>query len=173
MLRLSIRCALLLAAAVGAGCAERTDTRVEQRESADAFVERVNREIAEQGRELAAAAFTYATYINVDTEFLNAKANERYLEYFTGAVEQAKAFEGETLESTAARAIHLLKLGVAAPAPKDPQKRAQLSALSSKMEGMYGAAKYCPAGPESCKGQTELTRIMAESRNYDGLAEAW
>ncbi|NLG76244.1 MAG: M2 family metallopeptidase [Xanthomonadaceae bacterium] len=173
MTRLAIRCALLLSAAACVGCAERADTRGEPHETADAFVERVNREMAEQARELAAAAFTYATYINPDTEFLNAKANDRYLEYFTRAVEQAKAYEGEQLDPTAARALHLLKLGVAAPAPKDPQKRAQLSALSSKMEGMYGAAKYCPEGPESCKGQTELTQIMAESRNFEELLEAW
>lgn len=173
MPRLSIRCALLLGVVVGAGCAERPDADVEQRESADAFVERINREMAEEGRELAAASFTYATFINADTEFLNAKANERYLEYFTNAVEQAKAYESETLDPTTARAIQLLKLGVAAPAPKDPQKRAQLSALSSKMEGVYGSAKYCPEGPESCKGQTELTQIMAESRNFDELVEAW
>lgn len=173
MLRLPLRCALLLSAVVSVGCTERPSSSVEQRETAEAFVERINREMAEQGRELSAAAFTYATYINPDTEFLNAKANDRYLEYFTHAVEQAKAYEGEKLDPASARALHLLKLGVAAPAPKDPEKRARLSALSSKMEGMYGAAKYCPEGPESCKDQTELTRIMAESRNYDDLAEAW
>ncbi len=174
MVRHYVRYALVLSAVAFAGCGERSGTISQPRETADAFVERLNREIAEQSRELGAAAFTYATYINPDTEFLNAKANERYLEYFTGAVEQAKAFEGDaSLNPTTARAIHLLKLGVAAPAPKDPQKRAQLSALSSKLEGMYGAAKYCPKGPESCKGQTELTQIMAESRNYDELTEAW
>lgn len=174
MIRHYVHYALLLSAVAIAGCGDRSETNDKPRETADAFVERVNREMAEQGRELGAAAFTYATYINPDTEFLNAKANERYLEYFTSAVEQAKAFEGDaSISPTSARAIHLLKLGVAAPAPKDPQKRAQLSALSSKLEGMYGAAKYCPKGPESCKGQTELTQTMAESRNYDELTDAW
>ena len=38
---------------------------------------------------------------------------------------------------------------------------------------MYGAAKYCPKGPESCKDQTQLTDILANSRNYDELTEAW
>lgn len=172
MIRSSVRAAVLLSAALAAGCAD-NDREAVSREAPDAFVERINREMAEQGREYAAAAFTYATYINPDTEFLNARANDRYLEYFTSAVEQARAYENASLSPTTARAIHLLKLGVAAPAPKDPQKRAQLSALSSKMEGLYGAAKYCPQGPESCKGQTELTQIMAESRNYDELLEAW
>ena len=142
-------------------------------ESASAFVERVNREMAVQGRELGAAAFTYATYINPDTEFLNSKANERYLEHFSTAIEQAKAFEHTPVDATSARAIRLLKLGVSAPAPKDPEKRGQMTALASKMEGMYGAAKYCPSGPASCKDQIELTQIMAQSRDYAELTEAW
>ena len=142
-------------------------------ESASGFVERVNREMAVQGRELGAAAFTYATYINPDTEFLNSKANERYLEHFSTAVEQAKAFEHTPVDATSARAIRLLKLGVSAPAPKDPEKRGQMTALASKMEGMYGAAKYCPSGPASCKDQIELTQIMAQSRDYAELTEAW
>lgn len=146
---------------------------VKASESAAAFVERVNREMANQGRELGAAAFTYATYINPDTEFLNSKANERYLEHFSRAVEEAKAFEHTAIDPTSARAIRLLKLGVSAPAPREPEKRAQLTALASKMEGMYGAAKYCPSGPQSCKDQIQLTQIMAQSRDYAELTEAW
>lgn len=142
-------------------------------ESADAFIDRVNHELAERDREVGAAAFAYATYINPDTEFLDAKANERYLEYFSAVLEQAKVYQGEQLTPATARALRILKLDAASPAPKDPAKRSELSALASKMEGVYGAAKYCPKGPESCKDQTELTRILANSRNYDELTEAW
>ena len=73
------------------------------RESAEAFVARVNRELTERGRELSTAGFAYATYINQDTEFLNAKANERYLEYFGAAVEQSKAYENQQLDPAVAR----------------------------------------------------------------------
>ncbi|HEX7011738.1 MAG TPA: M2 family metallopeptidase [Steroidobacteraceae bacterium] len=142
-------------------------------ESAQEFVERLNREMSELNREVSAAAWSYATYINRDTEFLNAKANERYLAYFTNAVEQAKAYDGQQLDPGTARALKLLKLGVAAPAPKDPQKRAELTGLASKMEGMYGSAKYCPEGPDSCLDQTQLVEIMATSRDYSRLTEAW
>ena len=167
-----------LAAAVAAvlivsGCDRKPAQPAAPAESADAFVERLNRELGDRARELSAAGFAYATYINQDTEFLNAKANERLLEYFSGAVEQAKKYEKQPLEPATARAIQLLKLGVAAPAPADPAKRSELAGLASKMEGMYGAAKYCPKGPESCKDQTELTHILANSRNYDELTEAW
>ena len=167
--------AAIISMLIAAACSKPGDDEAPSasRESAEAFVVRVNRELTERGRELSTAGFAYATYINQDTEFLNAKANERYLEYFGEAVEQSKAYENQQLDPAAARALKLLKLGVAAPAPKDPAKLAQMSALTSKMEGMYGAAKYCPKGPDSCKDQTELTDIMAKSRKYDELTEAW
>jgi peptidyl-dipeptidase A len=145
----------------------------QQTESADEFVARINRELAERSHELNLAGFVYATYINPDTEALNAKANERYLEYFSRAVKEAKAFEGQELSPVNRRSLLLLKLGLAAPAPDDPVKRAELARISSKMEGMYGAAKYCPQGPASCKDQTALVDVMAHSRDYDELLDTW
>lgn len=174
MTRLCMRLTAAVAAVLAmAGCERTPEQAAPGIESADAFVERVNRELAERTREQSAAGFAYATFINVDTEFLNSKANERLLEYLSGAVEQAKAYKPEQLSPAAARSIQLLKLGVAAPAPADPVKRSELAGLASKMEGMYGAAKYCPKGPESCKDQTQLTDILAKSRNYEELTEAW
>lgn len=170
---LVLACAIAAALPTLAGCSRAPVETQAPQETADQFVARVNVEMKDISRELSAAGFAYATFINTDTEFLNAKANERYLTYFSKAVGEAKAYEKQQLSPTAARAIALLKLGVAAPAPDDPVKRAELAATTSKMEGMYGAAKYCPKGPQSCKDQTQLTDIMANSRNYDELTEAW
>jgi peptidyl-dipeptidase A len=175
---MNLRMSMHVAAAVAtvllsAGCSRESSERAAPAESAEAFIERVNRDMAMAGRELATAGYTYATYINQDTEFLNAKANERYLAYFSEAVKQAKAYENQQVDPATARALKLLKLGVAAPAPDDPVKRSELAAITSKMEGMYGAAKYCPKGPDSCKDQTQLVNIMANSRNYDELLDAW
>jgi len=172
----SVRLAAAIAAAIaiGSGCSrDASQTAAAPKETADQFVERLNRELTELGREQAAAGWAYATFINMDTEFLNAKATERGLEYFSNAVEAAKQYENQKLSPATARTLLLLKLGVAAPAPKDPAKRAELAAITSKMEGMYGAAKYCPKGPESCKDQEQLTDVIANSRNYDELTEAW
>ncbi len=139
----------------------------------DEFVARINQEMRDLSLELNAAGFTYATFINPDTEFLNAKANERYLTYFSKAVAESRAYEEQQLSPATRRALHLLKLSVAAPAPSDPAKRTELAAIASRMEGMYGAAKYCPQGPDSCRDQTQLTEVMARSRNYDELTDVW
>ena len=175
-MRSSVRLAAAIAAviAIAAGCSrEASQKAAAPQESADQFVQRVNQELDELGHESSAAGWAYATYITPDTEFLNAKATERTLEYYGKAVEAAKAYEGQQLSPATARALLLLKLGLSAPAPKDPEKRAELAAVTSKMEGMYGAAKYCPKGPESCKDQTQLTDVLANSRNYGELTEAW
>ncbi|HET9446235.1 MAG TPA: M2 family metallopeptidase [Steroidobacteraceae bacterium] len=175
-MRNSVRLAAAIAAviALAGGCSRETSqSPAAPRESADQFVERLNRESSELGRELAAAGWAYATFINQDTEFLNAKATERGLEYLSKSLETAKAYEGQEMSPATARTLQLLKLSAPAPAPKDPAKRAELAGLTSKMEGMYGSAKYCPKGPESCKDQTQLTDVLANSRNYDELTEAW
>ena len=176
-MRNSVRLAAAIAAviALASGCSRDTTqtAAAPPKESADQFVERMNRELDELGHETAAAGWAYATYIIPDTEFLNAKATERTLEYYSNAVEAAKVYDGQQLSAPTARALLLLKLGLAAPAPKDPVKRAELASVTSKMEGMYGAAKYCPKGPESCKDQTQLTDVLANNRNYNELTEAW
>jgi peptidyl-dipeptidase A len=48
-----------------------------------------------------------------------------------------------------ARAIKLLKLMTAMPAPKDPAKLAELTRSPPSMEGMYGAGKYCTGEGDS------------------------
>jgi peptidyl-dipeptidase A len=165
---------VLMVLAIASGCQKQAEqAAASPHETPEAFVERTNKEMADIGRESSAAAWTYATFINQDTEYLNAKANERWLTYFSKAVEKAKAFENQQLAPSVARSIQVLKLGVSAPAPDDPAKRAELAAITSKMEGMYGAAKYCPKGPDSCKDQGALTQVLATSRNYDELTEAW
>ncbi len=142
-------------------------------ESGDAFIERTNREMLEAGRERNAAGWAYNTYITQDTELLNAKANERYQAYYNKVMSEAKAYENQQLLPATARSLKLLKFEVDAPAPSDSVKRAELAALGSKMEGNYGAAKYCPKGAESCKDQGELVKVMATSRKYVELTDAW
>jgi peptidyl-dipeptidase A len=142
-------------------------------ETADEFVARVNRELTALNNEVQAAGFTQATFITPDTELLNSKAAERYLAYLSNAVKEAKRYDGQQLSPATARALMKLRLNVAAPAPDDPDKRAELTRLGSRLEALYGESKYCPKGPESCRNLDQLSEILATSRNYDELTEAW
>jgi peptidyl-dipeptidase A len=142
-------------------------------ETAEEFVARVNKELADFLLEYNAAGWTQVTYINADTELLAAKATERALGLVSSKVEESKKFEGQAMSPASKRSIELLKLQVAAPAANDPAKRAELAKLLAGMETKYGSAKYCPQGPASCKDQTQLKELMEKSRNYDELLGAW
>jgi peptidyl-dipeptidase A len=144
-----------------------------QAETADEFVARTNRELTELALEGNAAGWTQATYINVDTQLINAKATERFLEYLGKAVEDAKKFEGKPMSPDSKRALKLLKFNVSAPAPDDPARRAEFSKLLAAMDAKYGSGKYCPQGPESCRDETKLKAVLESSRNYDELLDAW
>jgi len=142
-------------------------------ESADEFVTRVNGELTARAQEAQAAGFTLDVFITPDTQLLNARANDRYLAYLSKAVAEARRYDTQKLSPATARALMKLRLNVAAPAPDDARKRARLTQLEAQLEAKYGEGKYCPTGPASCKNLDQLSEILARSRNYDELTEAW
>ena len=159
-------------ASLVAACALLT-TAIASAETADQFVARTNKEFADIWLEGNAAGWTQATYINVDTQLLNARATERWLAAFGKAVQDSRAFDGTPMSPASQRAIKLMRLGVSAPAPDDPAKRAELATLLSGMEAKYGSAKYCPQGPQSCRDEVQLKAVLETSRDYDVLLDAW
>jgi peptidyl-dipeptidase A len=157
--------AVAVAAALPAGIAAA--------ETADEFVARLNKEFADLALEYNAAGWTQATYITVDTQLLSARANERYLGAFSKAVADASKFEGQPMSPASKRAIELLKLGVAAPAPADPVKLTELATLLAGMEAKYGEAKYCKPGGKECRDEVQLKAVLEKSRDYEELLDAW
>ncbi len=143
------------------------------KESADEFVARYTGELRETVTEYQRAAWLQLTYINGDTEALSAKAYERLQAEIARGIAEAKAHEGEEMSPESARTIELLKFSLSAPAPDDPEKRAELAALETKMTSMYGEGKWCPDGPDSCRNIDEISKTLAASRDYDELLEAW
>ncbi len=137
------------------------------------FIAEVNQELVGIYREGNAAGFTQSTHITPDTQFLNARATERYLEFFSRKAGEAKAYDGQELDAATARTLGLIKLSVSAPAPADATKRAELATLGTELEAMYGEGKYCKDGGKTCQNLDELSEIIATSRDYDAITEAW
>ncbi|WP_411834452.1 M2 family metallopeptidase [Pseudoxanthomonas mexicana] len=144
-------------------------------ETADQFIARVNDELRRMYPELTAAQWLSSTYINDDSQLLAAKGNERYLTQLNSWIEQARKFEGQQMTPETARAIQLLKLSTAMPAPKDPAKLEELAKLATKMEGMYGAGSYCTGEGDArkCRQLGELEDVLRSSRDYDQQLDAW
>ena len=144
-------------------------------ETADQFIARVNAEYRKSFTELTSAQWLSNTYINGDTELLAAKANERWLTQLNGWIEQSKRFDGQQLSPETARAIKLLKLMTAMPAPKDPNKLEELTQIATRMEGMYGSGSYCTGegATKTCRDIGQLSEVLAKSRDYDAQLDAW
>ncbi|WP_313928456.1 M2 family metallopeptidase [Pseudoxanthomonas sp.] len=179
---------LLLALAVGVGIATLAACKKDEPaadtaaapaapkgETADQFIARINDEFKKMYPELTAAQWLSSTYINDDSQLLAAKGNERYLTQLNHWIEQAKKFEGQPMSPETARAIQLLKLGTAMPAPKDPAKLAELTQIATKMEGTYGAGTYCTGEGDAkkCRQLGELEDVLRSSRDYDAQLDAW
>jgi len=168
MIRLA--CLALLAAALAACTRE---PPAQPPPGADEFIAQVNAELVPIFRELAAAQWTQATNITPDTQILSARSNDRYLEYLGATIEKAKAYAGAEASPATQRALHLLALQTSAPAPADPERRAELTAILASLDAMYGEGKYCPAGPDSCLNLDQLSETLATSRDYAELEHAW
>lgn len=146
------------------------------RESADAFVARVNETQRAQYPETASAQWLAVTYINDDSQRLAAKSNERALAQLNTFVEESRRYEGQTLSADTARSIALLKLGTSMPAPKDPAKLAELTQIASKLEGAYGAGTYCrdQGGKRECRQLGELEDVLRDPKaSYEDQLDAW
>lgn len=144
-------------------------------ETADQFVARVNEEVRKLSTELNSAQWLSNTYINGDSELIAAKANERWLTQLNVWIEQSKRYDGQQLKPETARALKLLKLWTAMPAPKDPKKLEELTQLATRMEGMYGAGSYCTGEgtARTCRDIGQLSEVLARSRDYDAQLDAW
>ena len=145
-------------------------------ETAAAFVARTNRELKVLGQEVGAANWVRRTYITPDTAKLAAKGQERLLAYYSEAVQGSKRYQQSDTDPATARALLRIRQQGSMPAPNDADKRAELAVIATRMQGLYGSGKYCPDGsdqPESCKPLEVLERVLANSRDYDELLDAW
>ncbi|MCK7593748.1 M2 family metallopeptidase [Lysobacter sp. CAU 1642] len=145
------------------------------KESADAFIARVNKTMAEMMPAGTSAAWLSQTYINDDTARLAAAYSEKQLAQLNEFVEQAKQYEGQPMSESTARAIALLKLGTSMPAPKDPAKLKRLTELATGLDQAYGSGSYCTGEGEEqvCRQIGELSETLAKSRDYNAQLEAW
>ena len=140
--------------------------------TAEEFIDKVNRETAELNKESGAAYWVNATYITHDTSLLAAKATEKGLEFQSRIVEESKKYAGVEMDADNARQMKLITAGTTLPAPSNKRDQAELAKITTEMGDLYGSAKYCREDGE-CLAETDLIRIMAESRDPDELLDAW
>lgn len=152
-------------------------TAKEPTESADQFVARVNKTQHDMTPEMTSASWLASTYINADSQRIEAAANERMLTLYNQFVDQAKRYTGTDYSPATARSLLLIKIGTSLPAPKDPVKLSELTQITSRMGATYGAGKYCTDAkdPETCKDIGQVSEVLANTgkSTYDQQLDAW
>ncbi|MEM7278926.1 MAG: M2 family metallopeptidase, partial [Pseudomonadota bacterium] len=141
-------------------------------ETAEEFIDRVNAEYKDWWRELNAAGWLRATYINEDSAVVDALANERYAAWHSAMVKDALQYEGQEMDAATRRGLDALKNGALMVAPDDDAKRKELASILTEMAGMYGAGQYC-RGENDCLSGNELELLMNQTKDYDELLEYW
>jgi peptidyl-dipeptidase A len=131
------------------------------------------------------AAWVYSTYITPDSEALNARANQAYIEAVAKYAKEATRFDNVDLSADERRQMNLLKLALVLVTPSDSARAEELTRIAASMEGSYGRGKWCPGrneaavtpspagGDDGCLDVEAITEIMAQSRDPKRLREVW
>lgn len=143
-------------------------------EEAKAFVTKINEDLKRLWARSSTADWIKSTYITDDTERNAAWASEDVMAYLANAIKESVRFSDLKLDPNTQRMLYLLRASSALPAPSDPVKRNELASIAAKLEGIYGKGKWCGADKKSqCRDLQELSDVMAKSRHYDELLDAW
>jgi peptidyl-dipeptidase A len=140
-------------------------------EDAARYVDQAEQKISEISEYVGKASWIAQTYINEDTQFIEAKANEEYKLLGIELANGATQFKDLQLPYDVERKLNLLRLGLTLPAPvNQPEKAAELAKIESKLSAIYGA------GIDS-EGQQHdliaLSNTLAESQDPQEMLEAW
>lgn len=143
--------------------------------SVDQFIADANKKYLDNYKESNAAQWVYATYINDDSALLAAKANEKWMAMEKELLAEARVYQNTPMSPTTKKAYTNLTQGKTLLPPDTAEARAELARLGTQMEGAYGAGKYCKqeGDKENCRDLNQLSDVLAKSRNYDELQDAW
>ena len=131
----------------------------------------------------ARADWVKSTFITDDTEILAAKADQDVIEATMQLAKESTRFAHLQMPPEMAREFKLLRLSLTLAAPSDPKEAQELTQIASRMEGIYGSGKYCPAGAPAGSGEVksqgecldidQLNDIMRTSTDPAKLLDAW
>lgn len=144
------------------------------------WIDKAEKILLDVGVESARADWIAATYIIEDSEILSAQSNQQAIAATVELVKESVKFEGIPLPEDLDRKLKLLKLALTLTAPSNEKEAEELTRIKSAMESTYGKGKYCPqAAPmgdtnkDGCLDLTEITRVMASSRDNAQLLGVW
>jgi peptidyl-dipeptidase A len=142
---------------------------------ARAFLDRAQSKLLELTVQQGRADWVKSTFITYDTEILAAKADEDQIAATMQLAKESTRFSHLKMPEDMARQFKLLRLSLTLAAPSDPAEAQELTQIATRMEGIYGSGKYCPAGASGtgCLDLDQLSDILRTSTDPQKLLDAW
>ena len=141
-------------------------------EGARQFVADVEKDLTDFGVISAHAAWVNATYINEDTDAVNAYfgtiGTEKGVKY---AKQAAQYSEVQGLDPDTARKLNILRGALVLAAPSTPGAAAQLNEITTRLQSQYGKGRATHNGKTITGDDAEA--LMGELRDPKELAEVW
>jgi peptidyl-dipeptidase A len=145
------------------------------------FIDNANDALRRAWVRSSSADWVRKTHITDDTEFLAAELNADALATLAALTRQSLRYDPARSSSPeVARQLKLLRNpsvlagGLPVIAPADAARQAELAALSARLDSLYGTGRWCGAdGKATCRELGELEDVMAASRSWDQLLDAW
>ncbi len=141
-------------------------------ESAKAFLKEAEAELGDASLFLNHASWLAATYINFDSQEVEARAGKEFTLKTVQFAKQVKNWDGAELTPDTRRQLDGLRLSLSFPAPDDEKLASELAQIGSKMQGMYGAGQYCTADG-NCMSLGDMSKILAESDDPELMKSVW
>jgi peptidyl-dipeptidase A len=138
---------------------------------AEAYVQDAEARIESLYEYAAKSSWIAQTYINEDSQFLEARANEQLKLLGIELAAGAARFNGMDLPYDTQRKLNLLRLGLTLPAPvNQPDLAAELASIESRLNGMYGAGYDADGNQHDL---IALSNTLAEANDPDAMLQAW
>ena len=150
------------------------ETPIYDQESAAAFLREAEIALAEASKNSNHAAWLAATYINLDSQYVEARASKEFTLKVVEYAMQVKNWDKVELQEDTRRQLNALRAGLSFPSPNDEALATELSENASAMQAMYGEGKYCRDKKNSqCFNLLEMSKIFASSNDAALMEELW
>jgi peptidyl-dipeptidase A len=138
---------------------------------AERFIANAERRLAEMSEREARIAWTYSTYINFDTEWLQQRSDAAGTEARVTLATEAARFQGLDLPPDLRRKIDLLRLSLTLPAPTREGAADELAEINTRLASTYSTGRIDYQGREVTLD--ELESLMGTVRDPARLQEMW
>jgi peptidyl-dipeptidase A len=176
---------LILVFCLGSGLCLADNAKSPTLADARAFLDRAQSKLLELSVREQQADWVKSTFITYDTEILAAQADEDLIAATMQLAKESTRFSHLKMPEEMARQFKLLRLSLTLAAPSNPKEAQELTQIATRMEGIYGSGKYCPAGGGSAGGASgsasagecldldQLSDILRTSTDPGKLLDAW